>query len=144
MGEKLPMFVGKLDAPGPGMYQPTNYALPRVQSISFGKEIQRVPEKKPNDNPAPNAYLPNVELVKEHFPEVKIGTADQRPKPANMHNPSPGEYDIRTVFEDNLKEKKGPSLSSRYQELQILNENPGPGDYRPNHNPVKIRPQSCK
>lgn len=131
-----------LDTPGPGAYRPTAYTLKSFPTVGFKTEQRGKLEAKP-ESPGPAAYLPSVEQVKEHFPEVKIGTAT-RPKPANADTPAPGEYDHRTVFDDNLKNNRGPSLSSRYQKLAAIDSVPGPGEYQPEVRAVKVRAASCR
>lgn len=130
------------DTPGPGAYKPTSYTLKSFPTIGFKSE-QRDRTAANRDTPGPAAYLPNVSLVKEHFAEVKIGTGE-RPKPINSENPAPGDYQYRSLFDDNKKDGKGPTLSTRYQKLTFVDENPGPGEYSQNVGPIKVRPMSCK
>lgn len=142
MGLKLaPIGIGANETPGPGAYKPTTYTLKSFPTIGFKTDARSKPLK--NDNPAPDHYDPSVKLTKEHFAEVKIGTSE-RPKPQNLATPAPGEYEIPGIVEENFKAGRGPSLSSRYQNLDILNESPGPGMYQPGLTQTKVRPMSVK
>ena len=131
-----------LDTPGPGAYRPTTYTLKSFPTVGF-KSDRRGGLCLKSESPGPAAYLPDVGQVKEHFPEVRIGSA-LRPQASTLDTPAPGEYDQRSVFDENLRNNRGPSLSSRYQKLFSVEGHPGPGEYQPEVSVVKARPVSCK
>ncbi len=143
MAAKLDSLHSRLlETPGPGAYRPTSYTLKSFPTVGFKQDARGKLDVK-SESPGPAAYLPNVASVKEHFPEVKIGTAI-RPKPAHLETPAPGDYEQPSLFEANLKNNRGPSLSSRYQKLGLVEEGPGPGEYQPDLRAVKVRPASCR
>ena len=142
MRAKLQGFgMGLLDTPGPGAYKPTSYTMQSFPTIGFKTEARGNETK--NENPAPNEYKPSFSQVRESFAEVKFGKAE-RAQSKCQDMPGPGEYDTKGLHEENIKANYGATLSSRYQKLEFNKDTPGPGEYQPRVELVKIRPASCR
>ena len=80
-----------IPTPDPIQYKPNDPAL-ITHSISFPKSPKYKYENYTADNPAPSAYNPKSNFVKNAFPTFQIGSKYPCFVDNTGNNPGPGDY----------------------------------------------------
>lgn len=125
--------------PGPGQYNDVlshKKAAPR-----YGMGTAESRGKTPKDSllsPAPNAYSPIKNQTLTKSPSYRIGTGKRRPLSSRDPNPGPGAY-------SHVDRNSTPAWGMRGKsETRNLNNTPGPGQYNPMSQTIKLKFPMCK
>lgn len=143
MGIKTATSTKNAFIPGPGAYDPSdNFSKANTSKIGIGT-ANRTGLYRSNDNPGSGAYGHDQRAIRKKAPgwafgsEYKLKVSDKRSVPG------PGNYDIKSVFENSINECRGNTLVGRRPQSGKENY-PGPGSYQPVTNQSKQRVPSAK
>ena len=119
--------------PDAGMYEPHKPFGEINQSIDFGSKY----EFKPDQNPPPGFYNPNIDAVKPKVPNGNINPESWITKRVQLPTPGSGSYDPYQPFGDNLQ---NIDFGSKYEFKP--DQNPPPGFYNPDQADSQTKPSS--
>jgi len=134
MGNKLGTVKKREITPGPFEYQNINKmgisAASTAPSYSFGGEMRPSAFRAKEKVPGPGAYRP-VSAHSKNPPSYGFGS-EVRSRDSIFSTPGPAGYDHTTFVDENMREKKGSSLSFRTS-IMSAESTPGPGAYVGKH-----------
>lgn len=140
MGLKTKVILGNENVPGPGSYDPSieKYSRKRAApKIGMGTSM-REGFYQSSDTPGPGVYYRRPESGRE-APKMVFGTQSRMKDERMSAGPTPTTYEIKSIFESGLEKKKGMSMTQRRPMSASVMNNPGPGTYSQDVQPIKYR-----